>query len=106
MVLSRKSSRRPLPALPRCSFSSSKVSDRSSDCTEEADCGVSQLGGMGGDSSSWSGEGGGEEEAEECGCRCSREGSGAGLKVVDISGGIKQRIITRVTAWQLYASAN
>lgn len=45
---------------------------------------MSQLGGIEGDSNSWSGEGGGEEEF---GFRWSVEVSGAGLKVVDISEG-------------------
>lgn len=78
------------------------VSARSSDCTEGAGSGVSQLGGMGGDSNRWSGEGGGEGEAE-FGFRWSRKGSGAGLKLVDISEGKNTEFkITKLLAHYQY----
>lgn len=74
VVLSRKSSRRPLPALAQCCFSSVvSTSLSSSDCIIRAGCALSQLGAMDGD------------KAGEFGKRQSTDRSGAGVDLVGIS---------------------
>lgn len=84
VVLSRKSSRRPLSAWLRCCFCPVvSATVWSSGCKEGSGCGVPQQGGMGGDGGSniWSGEGG-SEQAEESWLRRFRERSGGGLQEV------------------------